>query len=761
VMIMLFVQYHNDFDSHIENAANKFRVVEIQQAQGVGEQHVALTMGPLARRMEHDFPEVKQACRVMTWGSEVFNYGADSYDIYNFAFADSNVFDMMGIEMLYGDPATALADKGSMCISRSTANKVFPSAQQALGKMITYGTYGTFTITGVFEDAPEQSHYNYNVLVDFKTAEDNFPSMSSWTSNSMTTYVEFNDNTDIASFGEKFTEYLLPYAPGDVPEEYVYRLYLQNVSDIHLHSGHIKYQYNRKMGNGVFIVILSLVGILLLVIASINYINLSIARSVKRSREVGMRKVLGATRQKLINQFLGESLIITFISIILSMVMAELLIPEFNALMNTSLQLTLSPAFLTYLLIILLVVSFISGSYPAFYLSRYNPAKVLKGDTGKGISSTTLTKILVGFQFFISTALIFFIILTNEQMNFIKSKDLGINYENVINLGLSSNSRRYSRIKAYKEELVQNSLIEGVTLTTAISGAGGSQSTITVNDTSQTSVMVRVCIIDDNFLPLMEVPVIKGRNFNSRYAMDTTSSIIINEALADFMGWKDPVGKRFNPYMSDTVRQVIGMVHDYHYFDLYSSIEPAIFIFHPPMLNEMNIKVSGINGERAMKLAEEKWFEFFPGQPFNAKFAESEIMARYGSVKQTIQLFSVFVLISLLISLLGLFGLSSLYVERKTREIAIRKVLGGTAYEINLVILRDFFLLIGVAGLLSVPAGYKLAERYLQEFAYHIDIAWYYFVVAIIISMLLGMGTVLIKSVRAAWANPVDTLKYE
>ncbi|MDZ7777501.1 MAG: FtsX-like permease family protein [Bacteroidales bacterium] len=419
--------------------------------------------------------------------------------------------------------------------------------------MITYGTHGTFTITGVFEDAPEQSHYKYNVLVDFKTAEDNFPSMSSWTSNSMTTYVEFNDKTDIASFGEKFTEYLLPYAPEDVPEEYVYRLYLQNVSDIHLHSGHIKYQYNRKMGNGVFIVILSLVGILLLVIASINYINLSIARSVKRSREVGMRKVLGATRQKLINQFLGESLIITFISIILSMVMAELLIPEFNALMNTSLQLTLSPAFLVYLLIILLVVSFISGSYPAFYLSRYNPAKVLKGDTGKGISSTTLTKILVGFQFFISTALIFFIILTNEQMNFIKSKDLGINYENVINLGLSSNSRRYSRIKAYKEALVQNSLIKGVTLTTAISGAGGSQSTITVDDTSQTSVMVRVCIIDDNFLPLMEVPVIKGRNFNGRYAMDTTSSIIINEALADFVGWKNPVGKRFNPYMSDTV----------------------------------------------------------------------------------------------------------------------------------------------------------------------------------------------------------------
>ncbi len=761
VMIMLFVRYHLRFDEHISNIDNKYRVVEIQQAQGVGEQHVAITMGPLARRMEQDFPEVKQACRVMTWSSEVFTYGEESYNIYNFAFADSNVFDMLGIKMLYGDPATALANKGSMCISESTAKKVFSSAEAATGKMISYGPHGTFKITGVFQDAPEQSHYKYNVMVDFKTAEDNFSSMSSWTSNSMTTYVEFKNEADMDAFGEKFREYLLPHAPEDVPEENVYRLYLQNVGDIHLHSGHIKYQYNRNMGNGMFIFILGLVGVLLITIASINYINLSIARSVKRSREVGMRKVLGATRQKLINQFLGESLMITFISIILSMVAAELLIPEFNALMNTDLQLSLSPLFLSYLLIILLVVSIVSGSYPAFYLSRYNPATVLKGDTEKGISSTTLTKILVGFQFFISTVLIFFIIITSEQMGFIKSKDLGINYENVINLDLSSNSRKHSRIQAYKDELIQNSIIEGASLTTALSGAGGSQSTVSLNDTSETSVMVRVCLVDKDFLPLMDVPVVKGRNFSSNYAMDTVSSMIINEALADYLGWENPVGKRFNPFMSDTVRKVIGMVHDYHYYDLYAKIEPAIFIYSPSMLNEMNIKVSGANSDRAMTLLEEKWNEFFPGQPFNANFAEREVMARYGSVEQTIRLFSVFVLISLLISSLGLFGLSSLYVERKTREIAIRKVLGGTAYDINMMIVRDFIILIGIAGLISIPAGYKLAERYLQEFAYHVDIAWYYFAAAIAISLILGIGTVLIKSMRAANTNPVDTLKYE
>lgn len=760
VLILLFVQYHLRFDDHLENAERKYRIVEIQQAQGVGEQHVAFTMAPLASHMKKDFAEVKQTCRVMAWGGGLLTYKQNSFESRNFAFADTNVFDMMSLKMIKGNPATAMQNTGSMCLSRSMADKIFGSAEEAMDKMVRFSNYGSFRITGIFEDTPRQAHYNFDILVDFQTAMNAYPWLENWFSNSLVTYVEFYDHVNVKKFEEKFRDYLVQFAPEDRPRESIYKFYLQAVPDIHLKSNHLKFQYNYRRGNQTFILVLSMVGFVLLLIGCINYINLSIARSVKRSREVGMRKVLGATRDKLVYQFLGESLIITGFSILLSMGLVEILTPEFNAIMGSTIEFRLTPAFIAQLLAILVVVSIISGFYPAIYLSRYNPAAVLKGDNEKSLSSTKLTRILVGFQFFVSTVLILFIIITHQQVEYIKTKDLGFNHDNVINLKLYHDDNA-QKFQSFKAELQQSSNIKGVSYTASVSGASGSQSTLEAADTTDGSVMTRICAVDEDFLPLMEIPIVKGRNFHKGSSLDSSAAILVNEALVEHFGWENPIGKRFRPYASDTNRIVIGVVQNYHYFDLYSKIEPAAFIISAPRMDHMNIKVSGANRKEAMTFIEKKWQEFFPGKPFNGAFASAQITDRYSGVVHTLELFTVFVFISIFISALGLFGLSSLYVERKLREIAIRKVLGGTTLQINSLIVRDFVILIGIAGLLSIPVGFEMVRRYLEQFAYHTSIEWYYFLLSIISTLVLGTLTVLLKSMRAANSNPVDTLKYE
>lgn len=760
ILILLFVKYHLGFDKHVENHPLKYRIIEIQQAQGVGEQHVAFTMGPLARQMEADFPQVKQACRVMSWGGGLLEYNMHTYENNQFAFADSNVFDMLSIKMILGNPATALHEKGSMCLSESMAKKIFGTPAEALDKIIIMNQYGPVKVTGVFEDIPEQSHYFYHVLCDYNTALAENSWLENWFNNSMTTYVEFNKGTNIQAFEASFRDYLLQFAPENYPPERVYRFYLQAYEDIHLNSAHLKFQYNRNMGNLTYVIVLGIVGLALLLIACINYINLSIARSVKRSREVGMRKVLGATREKLVYQFLGESFIITSLSIVLSLGLLEIILPEFRAIMRSEIYFSLNLEFILILLSILTIVSFLSGFYPAIFLSRFNPAMVLKGQNNKGLSSGKMTRSLVGFQFFVSTTLIAFIIITHQQVNFVKTKDLGINYNNVVTMPIyhTDNPENY---KSFKAELENYSQIKGAAYTSYLSGAGGSQSSMTLADTSEQNVTVRICSVDEDFIPIMDIPLVAGRNFFEGSSTDSISGLIVNEALVNYFGWKDPIGKRFKPFDSDTNRVVIGVVADYHYYSLHSKIEPAVFLISPYRMGYINVKISGIDQETTLDYIEEKWNAFFPGKPLNIEFANEMILNNYNETLQTLTLFTVFVFISIFISALGLFGLSSLYVERKTKEIAIRKVLGGSVIQINTMIIRNFAILIVIAGILAIPVSYKLIEKFLNEFAYRVDLSWYYFAAAVAISLVLGTLTVLIKSLRASYSNPVKTLKYE
>jgi len=438
LLIALFIQYHLSFDKHIPEADRLFRVVQVQQAQGVGEQHVAVNMAPLSEAALNDIPEVTDAVRVMSWGSQNFRVGDQYYSQPNVAWTDPSVFRLFGIRLLEGDTASALSEIRTVVLSETTAVKFFGSIDDAMGQLVEYNNEEGYMVTGVMEDQPRTAHMWMDALISFETALNSFPWLDSWGSNSMSVYVKLQQGADYKLVSEKLTSMLDNFFE---PETYFRPqvMYLQPVPKVHLFSNHIKFQVNYQMGNSRLVLVFMVVAVLIIVIACINFINLAIARSVKRAKEVGMRKVLGANRQNLIYQFLGESMLITLAAILLSLVLVELALPEFNRMLETELSAHFlqNPLFNTGLLVIWILVSLFSGVYPAFFMSRYKAIEVLKGAGGQQARAKGwLGKSLVVFQFSIAIVLIFVVLVTNRQMDYVLNKNLGYNYENVLGVYL-------------------------------------------------------------------------------------------------------------------------------------------------------------------------------------------------------------------------------------------------------------------------------------------------------------------------------------
>ena len=390
VLILLYIQYELGFDKNIPDIDHLYRCVEIQHAQGVGDQHVAVTMGPLGKSLVKDFPEITKQVRLMNWGRNAIVYNDQQYNQENVVYADPSVFELFNVRLIKGDTATALKEVRSLVISKKVAEKIFGSADDAMGKTVLFNGEEGYMVTGVMEDQPRQAHFMMDVLISFSTAEDKYSWLEGWGNNSMATYVKISEGVDIKKLEEKFPDFVLKHIdPED--QSWVWQLYLQPVKDIHLKSGHIKFQVaNNEQGNINMIYVFGIIAFLIILMASINFINLAIARSVKRAKEVGMRKVLGANHWNLMYQFLGESFFITLISIAFSLIIIELLLPSYNRMLGTEFKIDLlhNNIFNIGLLLILLVVSLISGSYPAFYLSRFRPIKVLK-DSAKNVQGTS------------------------------------------------------------------------------------------------------------------------------------------------------------------------------------------------------------------------------------------------------------------------------------------------------------------------------------------------------------------------------------
>ena len=763
LLIAMHIQYELSYNKHIPEVNQLYRCVEIQQAAGVGEQHVAVTMGPLSNALVSDFPEIEKAVRMLYWGPRPIAYKNQFFDQDFVVFIDPEVFDLFGVKLILGDTQTALKEINSFVVSRNVAEKLFGSIDDAIGKVVQINDK-PFNVTGVMENQPESSSFRMEALIPFEFMETRFDWLKSWHNNSIDTYVRLREDTDIVALTAKFPEFIVKHLNNE-DSDWQWSLYLQPVNDIHLKSGHIKFQVmNYNQGNINMIYVFSIIAGLIILLACINFINLAIAQSVKRSREVGMRKVMGANRWNLMNQFLGESLIITLVSVILAVVLVILILPFFNDMIGNNLEVDFfgNKLFGIGLMLIFLSVSVVAGSYPAFYLSRFNPIKVLKGETiSEGGSSGWLTKSLVVFQFIISISMIFSINVIYDQFNYALNKDIGINYTDVLSIKLYDKNDK-ENVQFLKNEFKKNPNVNDVSFVSDINGVAGSQSSITVDDTAETSITVRYGFIDYNFFEMMEIPIISGRNFSKEYALDEDESVILNRAAVEYLGWENPIGKSFQPFIDTThKKKVIGVIEDYHYYSIHSKIEPAVYMINPERANVLGVKINSSNQKETIAYLESTWNNHFPGIPFKYHMAVDRLAQEYKGEESVFKLFGFFTILSLVISCLGLYGLTALMIERKNREIGIRKVFGGSVTQIITYLIKSFIRLVLIAGVIAMPIGWYFMTEALDTFAYHITITWLYFVEAIFLALIIALLTIIYHAFRAATSNPVETLRYE
>ncbi len=767
IIILLYVQNELSFNKHIDDAQNKYRVIEIQEAPGVGSQHVAVTMGPLAAALKSDFPEVKQALRITNSGKQLVNYQEKSFNEQFICFADTNIFDMLSIKLLHGNPDNALSEKNSVVLSEKTALKYFDSVDEAVGKVIDIANE-PFIVKGVMENITKNSHIYFEMVMPFEIMESRFQWMRSWASNSLDTYIQLADGTNPNEFEKKLPEFIEKYTSESWDTQL--DMYIQPILDIHLKSNHIKFQvFNHKQGDINQVYIFIAIALLILIVACINYINLSTARAVKRAKEVGIRKTAGAQRSGVIFQFLGESIILTLISTLIAILFIELLLPYINSLLSLELDLNFSNWFFSVgLLLLILVLGLISGSYPAFYLSSFNPVKVLKGssvNSGQG-STGVLRKVLVIFQFAVSIIIIISTLVSVAQVNYFHQKDKGYNDEAVYSIAFHVNDdeQRLKNMEIFKQELQGNPDIYSIALTSGSTGTSGSQSKIYTADTSQAVLMARLGYVDENYFEMMEIPVVEGRYFSKDFSTDQDEAIILNETAVRELGWDNPIGKEFNPRSDDSTAanlKVVGVVRDYNYYSLLSPIEPAAYFYYPNRFYMMVIKMNPAKMKSVITSLENKWSGLFPKVPFDGYFMDEMFERQYKNQINSMKVFGMFAIICIVISCLGLYGLVAYMVTQRTKEIAIRKALGSSANKIIKLINTDFVKLILISSIIAVPIAFYYMTKWLSNFVYRIDLSWYYFAIAIVAALVIAVLTNIFHTVKAALKNPADSLRYE
>jgi len=764
MVILLFIQHELSFNTHIKNYEQKYRVVEIQTEPGVGEQHVAVTMGPLAAALQQDFPEVKNALRIMRGRSVTVQYKEKSFTEDWLAFADSTVFDMMDVNLILGDKHSALEQVNAIVLSSKKATKYFGTPKKAMGKMLTV-LGESFIVTGIMEDYPKNSSVYFEALIPFKVIEQRFSWVNSWGSNSLDTYVELIPEADKSALEAKFSEFSEKYMAevwNNIPE-----LYIQPIKDIHLKSGHVKFQtYNHKQGDISQVYIFSIIAVLILLVACINYINLSTSLALRRYKEVGIRKVTGANRTNLVLQFLGESFVITVMSAVIALGVIWLILPAVNTILGIQLEIDFgNPVFSAGLIVTLLLTSLLSGLYPALYMSGFKPVVIFSGfksSYSKG-KSGMLRRILVITQFAVSVVIIVATIIALSQVHYFQNKDKGYEDEAVYTIPLRfQDEAKLQNIELLKNKLQNNPNIILMSATSSATGVSGSQGGIYVADSAETKLMVRFGSYDPQFLPLMNIDIVKGRNFSEKRPADKYHAVLLNEIAVDKLGWKEPIGKQLLPRGSDSVNAtVIGVVKDYNYYSLRTPIEPAAYYYNPEQFGHMNLKLNASQLNQTVQDIQATWNSLFPSIPFDGYFVDDHYKTLYTKEINTTKIFGIFAMLCIFISCLGLYGLVAFVINQKRKEIAIRKVFGSTVKQVVVVISKEFIRLVVIASIIGIPVAYFYMDKWLSNFAYRVSLSWYYFAIAIVAALVIAFTTIIFKSVSAANANPANSLRDE
>ena len=761
----------------------------------------AVTSAPLGPAFKIEFPEVEEFVRFANDGSILIKYEDKEFYEDDFYYTDSTIFDVFTHEFVYGTPEKALTEPNTCVLTETLAKKYFGN-ENPIGKVISDAEDANFKITAVVKDLPESSHlkfrglFSFNTLVEFFGPErmNSFEPNAFWNVN-FYTYVLLNENSNIQSIHEKFPEFYEKYMKslGDQINA-SFEFMSTPLADIHLTS---TLRGDLPTGNKSYVYIFTVIAIFILLIASINYMNMATARSANRTKEVGIRKVLGAIRFQLIRQFLTESVILALTALILAIAAVYLLLPDFNQIAGKNLVFGFkqTPMIIFWIFIIALITGLLSGSYPAFYLSSFMPVKVLKGKLNTGAKSGWLRRILVVFQFIISIAMIIGTIVISNQLNFLRTKDLGFDKENILVIGVQDTSLR-KKIPSFREELLQNPIVINAATSSSYPGGMGGILVMRVEtleklsenndlrDTTQNEISndsttfqtgsrmvehaLNLALIDYDFIDSYKMEIINGRNFDKNMGTDLEEGVLINEAAAKELGWgDDAIGKKIDfgielDGTADRYTKVIGVIKNFNYNSLHNKIDPMLFFLSESPRYFLSIRIDEKNRQQALEFIEEKWYEFGAINPFDYDFLDQNLDEMYEAEVNIGRIFRIASLLSIFIALLGLLGLSSFIAEQRSKEIGIRKVLGASVSSIIIKLFKEFIVLIMVAFVIAAPLSWwGLTDWLSTSFIYNVGIGWLTFVIAAFLAIIIGLATTSFHIIKAANANPVDSIKCE
>lgn len=777
LLIFHYVSYEKSYDNHITNSENKYRLRLDHYLNGEAEWKSATIYPGIGPAIKRDFPEVESFCRLIDANVLLLNEENQTKFKENAGyFAEQNTISMFDLEFKSGNPKTALVGPNKMIVSEQFAKKYFGTTN-ALGKYLTVirprKNYN-YEITGVYNDYPKNAHLAMEFLISFDTykAQMRRPTDSTDVIETLFdfydfyTYLKFKSGTDVVKFENKLPGFCNKYTYHDDINKTYDELHVIPLKDIHLNSN-----YNQEAevnGNGQKVAFVFLIGIFIICIAWINYVNLSTARSVERAKEVGLKKVVGAMRSDLVKQFLIENTVLNVISLLFSLLVFSLLFNSFDVFTGKDFitHTTLTSYYWILFLAIFIFGTIFSGLYPAFVLSGFQPIKVLKGSFKTTSSGIILRKGLIIIQFVISVVLISGTIIVYQQVSFMRSKNIGANINQTIALSGVSTMRDsvfQSILEPFKTELLQQSFIKNISGSNSVIG----QEIYWVDDTyrfgDKTHISTYGLGIDYDFVSLYDLKIVAGRNFSKDYISDKKGGVLINEKAAKMLGFaksEDAVNKKIISSSVDTAT-IIGVLADYHQQGLQKTIDPMILPLFPNSKNYFSIKSDIDLTPEKIQIIENIWKKYFPNDPFNYFFLDEKYNQQYKQDVVFGKVFAVFSLLAILIACFGLLGLSSYNVLQRSKEIGIRKVLGASITNIITLLLKDFFLQIIIAFIIAMPLGWYVMNLWLQDFAYRIDISWLTFLFAGVLSLLIAVLTILIHAYKSAIANPIKSLRTE
>lgn len=763
MLSIMFVLDELSYDKFHSQQANIFRLNKINKETNGSQTLTAETSGMMGPTLVQEMPEVINSTRYMAWWDEVvLTYNEKNITIKErgSVFTDSTFFNIFDFNLIRGDKSQVLKRPQTIVLTQSTATALFGN-EDPIGKSIVGISNIAFEITGVVQDPPVRSQFQFNALMSWTTTvpqlgQLNMDWMNNWIAQGINTFIVLESPQAEASVASKLPAFMQEHMPTRVDK---YELYLQRFSETYLESYKLLGVHSVKTGNIQYVYLFSIIAGFILLIACINYINISTAKATRRSREVGMRKALGAGKRQLISQFIGESMLLTALSVVIAVGLLYLAIPVFNQLAgkDLSMSLLLDPRVIAGTIVLASIVGVSSGIYPAFIISAFKPAVVLRGSAISKGGAQWGRSALITFQFIISIVMIAGTLLMHEQIGFILSKDLGFDKEHILVVDLTDNL-------AAKRDVIQNATntfpnVVSTSVARTALGQGGASTYVIPEGFGPDEIEVRMFPVDCNFLETYDLEMQEGRFFQQGSSSDS-GAFIINEALARRLNWTSSVQKTIRFAEDQPAQPVIGVLKDFNYGTLYKPVEPLVMWVSRRTPGRFSVRFTG-DPKPLVEFLEGQWKQYETRYPFHYYFVDQEFAKSYASEDKLYQTVMTFAGLSIFIACLGLYGLVSFTIEQRTKEFGIRKVLGASVMSIGVLVNKKFVTMVGIASIISVPLMIPVMNQWLQKFAFRVDLGASVFVYAITLTLMITVLAVSIQAFKVAMGNPAKALKQE